>query len=332
MPTWINGTEIAQQIQAEAAAEAQRLVLAGIRPGLAVVLVGDDPASHVYVRSKVRTCEALGMHSEKVEMPAASSTEDVLAAVCGLNARPDIHGILVQVPLPRQIDARTVLDAILPEKDVDGFHPVNVGKLVAGKAILKPCTPAGIMEVFRRLNIPLRGSRAVVIGRSDIVGKPMALLMMHADATVTICHSKTSDLPGVAREADILVAAIGKAALVDETFVKPGAVVIDVGTNRVDSAGKIREVYGEDAKRLADLEKKGYTLMGDVNAPRVFPHCSYLTPVPGGVGPLTIAMLMSNTVKAAASRAQAERTCHGSHEFHGSFLAGAANMTDKAKR
>jgi len=242
------------------------------------------------------------MHSEKVEMAAASTTDEVLAVVRSLNARPEIHGILVQVPLPKQIDARTVLDAILPEKDVDGFHPVNVGKLVAGKAILKPCTPAGIMEVFRRLNIPLRGSRAVVIGRSDIVGKPMALLMMHADATVTICHSKTPDLPGVAREADILVAAIGRPAFVDDTFVKPGAVVIDVGTNRVESAGKVREVYGEDAKRLADLEKKGYTLMGDVNAPRVFPHCSYLTPVPGGVGPLTIAMLMSNTVKAAAAR------------------------------
>jgi methylenetetrahydrofolate dehydrogenase (NADP+) / methenyltetrahydrofolate cyclohydrolase len=302
MPTWINGTEIAQQIQAEVAEEARRLTQAGFRPGLAVVLVGDDPASHVYVRSKVRTCEALGMHSEKIEMPTGSATSEVLAVVRELNARPDIHGILVQVPLPKQIDARTVLDAILPEKDVDGFHPVNVGKLVAGKAVLKPCTPAGIMEMFRRHDIQLRGSRAVVIGRSDIVGKPIALLMMHADATVTICHSKTPDLPGVARQADILVAAIGKAAFVDETFVKPGAVVIDVGTNRVDSAEKIRGVYGEDAKRLGDLEKKGYTLMGDVNAPRVFPLCSYLTPVPGGVGPLTIAMLMSNTVKAAASR------------------------------
>jgi methylenetetrahydrofolate dehydrogenase (NADP+)/methenyltetrahydrofolate cyclohydrolase len=304
MPTWINGTEIAQQIQAEVATEAHRLVLAGIRPGLAVVLVGDDPASHVYVRSKVRTCETLGMHSEKLEMPASSTTDEVLAVVGNLNSRTDIHGILVQVPLPRQIDARVVLDAILPEKDVDGFHPVNVGRLVAGKDVLKPCTPAGIMEVFRRHRIQLRGSRAVVIGRSDIVGKPMALLLMHADATVTICHSKTPDLPGVAREADILVAAIGKPAFVDETFVKPGAVVIDVGTNRVDSVEKVREVFGDDARRLADLEKKGYTLMGDVNAPRVFPHCSYLTPVPGGVGPLTIAMLMSNTVRAAASQTE----------------------------
>jgi methylenetetrahydrofolate dehydrogenase (NADP+) / methenyltetrahydrofolate cyclohydrolase len=278
-----------------------RLKALGVRPGLAVVLVGEDPASHVYVRNKVRTCENLGMLSEKIELPATATTQELLDTVKILNGREDIHGILVQVPLPRQVEARTVLHSILPSKDVDGFHPYNVGCLVAGSALLKPCTPAGILEIFRRMQISLRGKRAVVIGRSDIVGKPVSLMLLQQDATVTICHSKTPDLPAVAREADILIAAMGKPGFVDDSFIRPGAIVIDVGTSRVDSRERIVEIFGEDPKRLDDFSKRGYTLAGDVNPVRVFPRCAFLTPVPGGVGPLTIAMLMSNTVKAAAS-------------------------------
>jgi methylenetetrahydrofolate dehydrogenase (NADP+)/methenyltetrahydrofolate cyclohydrolase len=286
----IDGKALAQEIQAEVGQQVRRMTEAGIRPGLAVVLVGDNPASHTYVRSKVKTCEALGMRSEKVELPAESTTGEILSVVQRFNGRADIHGILVQVPLPRQVSAREVLDAILPEKDVDGLHPVNVGRLVAGTATLKPCTPAGIIEILKRTGTPLRGRRAVVIGRSDIVGKPVALMLMHEDVTVTICHSKTSDLPSVAREADILIAAMGKPAFVDDDFVKAGAVVIDVGTSRVDSIERIR--------------------VGDVNPAKVLPKCSLLTPVPGGVGPLTIAMLMANTVKAAALQ-RATGEAHG---------------------
>jgi len=304
MGQWIDGTALASTIKDEVGAEVRGLVAMGIRPGLAVVLVGDDPASQVYVRGKVRTCEALGMHSEKIDLPASTATKELLQVVHQLNERSDIHGVLVQLPLPRQIDTRRVIDAIRPEKDVDGIHPTNVGQLVAGRAVLKSCTPAGIMEILRRYQVPLRGRRGVVIGRSDIVGKPISLMLMHEDVTVTICHSKTPDLPGVAREGDILIAAMGKPGMVDDSFVKPGAVVIDVGTSRLDSLERIREIYGEDPQRLADFDKKGYTLAGDVHPGKVFPKCSYLTPVPGGVGPLTIAMLMSNTVKAATSQCQ----------------------------
>ncbi len=300
MGQWIDGTAIGKRIQEEVAAEVSYLKSRGVCPGLAVVLVGDNPASQVYVRNKVRTCETLGMHSEKFELPAVAETRDILKVVLALNDRTDIHGILVQLPLPPQVDARAVIDAIRPDKDVDGIHPVNAGQLVAGRAVLKPCTPAGIMEILRRTQVPLRGRRGVVIGRSDIVGKPVSLMLMHADVTVTICHSKTPDLAATAREADILVAALGRPAFVDDTFVKPGAAVIDVGTSRLDSLPRIREIYGEDAQRTADFQKKGYTLVGDVNPGKVLPVCSYLTPVPGGVGPLTIAMLMANTVKAAS--------------------------------
>jgi len=295
----IDGKALAQEIQAEVAQQVRRMTETGIRPGLAVVLVGNNPASHMYVRSKVKTCETLGMRSEKVELPAESTTGEILPVVERFNRNADIHGILVQVPLPSQVNAREVLDSILPEKDVDGFHPVNVGRLVAGTATLKPCTPAGIIEILKRTGTQLRGRRAVVIGRSDIVGKPVALMLMHEDVTVTICHSKTPDLPSVAREADILIVAMGRPAFVSDDFVKPGAVVIDVGTNRVDSLERIHEIYGNDPQRLADHQKKGYTVVGDVNPGKVLPKCSLLTPVPGGVGPLTIAMLMANTVKAA---------------------------------
>src|SRR5437867_2117676 len=304
MSQWIDGSALAQEIQSEVAVEVRRIREAGVRPGLAVVLVGENPASQVYVRGKVRTCQALGMYSEKIDMSETSSTEEILSQLASLNQRSDIHGILVQVPLPGQVDARRVLHAILPEKDVDGFHPVNVGRLVAGNPILKPCTPAGIIEIFRRYKIPLRGKRAVVIGRSDIVGKPISLLLLHEDVTVTICHSKTQDLAAVAREAEILVVAMGRPAMVDDTFVREGAVVVDVGVNRLDSLQKIRELFGDEPQRLADYKKKGYTLVGDVNPAKVFPRVSYMTPVPGGVGPLTVAMLMANTVRAAADWAR----------------------------
>jgi len=301
MGQWIDGTALAQRIESEVAEEVLRLLESGVRPGLAVVLVGENPASHIYVRSKVKRCQILGMHSEKIELTASTTTERILKVVAELNVRSEIHGILVQLPLPGQVDSRRILEAITPEKDVDGLHPTNIGRLVAGSAVLKACTPAGIMEIFRRYEIPLRGRRAVVIGRSDIVGKPISLMLLHQDATVTICHSKTPDLPGMAREADILVVAMGKPAFVDDTFIKPGAAVIDVGTNRVDSLERIRALFGEDPQRLADHAKKGYTLVGDVHPTKVFPKCSYITPVPGGVGPLTIAMLMMNTVIAAAA-------------------------------
>ncbi len=302
MGQWIDGTGLAKEIQSEVAGEVVRLRECGVQPGLAVVLVGENPASQIYVRNKVRMCQTLGMYSEKIELPADSTTDQLSTIVEDLNGRAEIHGILVQLPLPAHVDSRQVLEAVAPEKDVDGLHPTNVGRLVAGNAVLEACTPAGIMEIFRRYRIPLRGRRAVVIGRSNIVGKPISLMLMHQDATVTVCHSKTPDLPGVAREADILVVAMGKPAYVDDTFVRPGAAVIDVGTNRLESMERIRELYGEDPIRLADLEKKGYTLVGDVNQAKVFPRCSYLTPVPGGVGPLTIAMLMTNTIRAAAAQ------------------------------
>ncbi len=300
MGQWMEGAGLARRIQEEVGTEVSRLKAFGVSPGLAVVLVGENPASQVYVRNKVRTCESLGMRSEKFELPSSVATREILEVVRMLDDRVDVHGILVQLPLPSQVNARAVIEAVRPDKDVDGIHPMNTGQLVAGRAVLKPCTPAGIMELLHRYKIPLRGRRGVVIGRSDIVGKPISLMLMHEDVTVTICHSKTPDLAAVAREADILVAAMGRAAFVDDTFVKPGAAVIDVGTSRVDSLARIQEIYGVDPQRMADFQKKGYTLAGDVNPSKVLPKCSYLTPVPGGVGPLTIAMLMANTVRAAA--------------------------------
>jgi len=293
----LDGAAIAKAIRAEAAASVRELAAAGVRPGLAVVLVGDDPASAIYVRNKTRACEEVGLQHETHTMPATSTTAEVLATVETLNARPDVHGILVQTPLPKPVDTKRVLDSVSPAKDVDGFHPANVGLLVQKRPRLDPCTPAGIMEMLCREGIPVAGRRAVVLGRSDIVGKPMALLLMHADATVTVCHSRTADLSAMCREADILVAAIGRAGLVRAEHVKPGAVVIDVGMNRVEDAALARDLV--EPARLAVLERQGYVLVGDVHAPSVAPVASALTPVPGGVGPLTIAMLMANTVRAA---------------------------------
>ena len=293
----LDGTEIARQIKDELRGRLAGLAAAGIRPGLGVILVGEDPASAVYVRSKTRNCEELGLFHETRRLPASATTAEVLAAVDDYNRRGEIHGILVQLPLPRQVDAQRVLDRVLPDKDVDGFNPENVGRLVQKRPRFVPCTPAGIMEMLTRSGIEVAGRRAVVLGRSDIVGKPMALLLMHADATVSVCHSRTRDLAAVTREADILVAAIGKAGLVRAEHVKPGAVVVDVGMNRVSDGSAARELVLPS--RLAELEKKGNVLVGDVHAPSVLPVAGALTPVPGGVGPLTIAMLLSNTVRAA---------------------------------
>jgi methylenetetrahydrofolate dehydrogenase (NADP+)/methenyltetrahydrofolate cyclohydrolase len=294
----LDGKVTAQAIRDELRDEVGRLTALGRRPGLGVVLVGDDPASAVYVRNKAGACEDLGMQHETRTLPASASTEDVIALVDELNRRPDIHGLLVQLPLPPQVDSTRVLDLVDPAKDVDGFHPENVGRLVQKRPRFVPCTPLGIMELLERHDIGVSGKRAVVIGRSDIVGKPMSLLLMHANATVTVCHSRTAKLAGVAREADVLVAAIGRPGLVRADFVKPGAVVVDVGMNRIEDPTQARELL--PPSRLAAFERRGYALVGDVHAPSVEPVAGALTPVPGGVGPLTIALLLKNTVKAAA--------------------------------
>jgi methylenetetrahydrofolate dehydrogenase (NADP+)/methenyltetrahydrofolate cyclohydrolase len=299
--TILDGNKIAGEIKAEVAAEVKTMTAAGIRPGLAVVLVGNDPASEIYVRGKVKSCEDLGIYSEKITPPDTITTEALLKIVTDLNSRGEIDGILVQLPLPSQVDAKRVLMAVDPRKDVDGFHPVNVGLLSTQRPGLVPCTPAGIIEILKRSNIPIAGQEAVVIGRSDIVGKPIAMLLINNNATVTVCHSKTHDLPAVCRRADILVAAIGKAGLVTRDFVKPGAAVIDVGTNKVTARAEFERLYSGHPKREESFRTKGSTLVGDVH-PEVAEVAGALTPVPGGVGPLTIAMLMSNTVRAAKLR------------------------------
>ncbi len=297
----LDGNAIAAAIQAEVAADVQRLHAQNIRPGLTVVLVGNHPASEVYVRNKVKTSAALGIASELLTPPASVTTEEMLALIATLNAREDVDGILIQLPLPMHVDAKRLLEAVAPEKDVDGFHPVNAGRLQSGQPSLVPCTPAGIIEMLKRTGIPISGQRAVVVGRSDIVGKPMAMLLLNENATITICHSKTRDLAAITRSADILVAAIGKAGMITPEMVQPGAVLIDVGMNRITSQENFDRFFAGDAKREATFRQKGSVLMGDID-PHAFTLASYYTPVPGGVGPLTIAMLMANTVRAARLR------------------------------
>jgi len=304
----LDGLAVAQQIKSEVAREVAALAERGIRPGLAAILVGTNPASQVYVNSKVRTCGELGIYSEKHELPETTTTDDLLHLIARLNAREEIDGILVQLPLPRHIDTPRVLEAVDPAKDVDGVHPVNVGRLVRNQEALEPCTPAGIIELLERTRIPIEGQRAVVIGRSDIVGKPLALMLLHRHATVTICHSRTPNLAEIARQADILVAAIGRTAMITADYVKPGAIVIDVGINKVTDRAEVERLFGPDERRLNELAAKGYTLVGDVHPLSVASVAGYLTPVPGGVGPLTIAMLMKNTVKAARWRRAAIRS------------------------
>jgi len=277
---------------------------AGRPPGLGIVLVGDDPSSEIYVRNKVKAGAETGLWVDLQRLPATASLDELLALVGRLNAS-DVHdGILVQAPLPAAMGkhaAQRVFDAIDPAKDVDGFHPINVGRLVQGRPHLVPCTPSGVMVMLDHYGIPIARTRAVVIGRSEIVGKPMALLLLQRDATVTICHSKTPDLPAAAREADILVAAIGRAGFVTPSFVKPGATVIDVGINRVTDPSTVRDLFESGSTRLADFERRGSVVVGDVH-PKVAEIAGSLTPVPGGVGPLTIAVLLRNTVKAAVTR------------------------------
>lgn len=297
----LDGTAIREQIYAELAKEIAELRAAGVRPGLAAVLVGDDPASKIYVRSKIAACEQLGLGNFHITPQTNISTAELLAIVRELNARADVDGILVQLPLPGQIDARQILEAVDPAKDVDGFHPMNIGRLVEGRPNLVACTPLGVMEILRRSGIRMDGANAVVVGRSNIVGKPMALLLLRANATVTVCHSKTRDLRRFAREADILVAAIGRAGFIKPEDVKPGATVIDVGINRISDAREAQEIFANFPERLEKFRKSGSVIAGDVH-PEVAQVAGALTPVPGGVGPLTIAMLMSNTVQAARLR------------------------------
>jgi methylenetetrahydrofolate dehydrogenase (NADP+) / methenyltetrahydrofolate cyclohydrolase len=297
----LDGSRLAQEIRSEAAAEVKAMAAAGVRPGLAVVLVGHNPASEIYVRGKVKACEEVGIYSEKLTPPDSVTTAELLTVVEDLNRRDQIDGILVQLPLPGQVDSKKVLLAVDPAKDVDGFHPMNVGFLSTQRPGLVPCTPAGCLEILKRNNIPIAGRDAVVVGRSDIVGKPAAMLLLNANATVTVCHSKTHDLAGVCRRADILVAAIGRTGMITRDFIKPGATVIDVGMNTLTDPAEFQRFFAGNASREETFRKRGSTLVGDVH-PEVAQVAGAITPVPGGVGPLTIAMLMFNTIKAAKMR------------------------------
>jgi methylenetetrahydrofolate dehydrogenase (NADP+)/methenyltetrahydrofolate cyclohydrolase len=300
----LDGARAAAEIKREVAEEVERLRREhGVTPRLVTILVGDDPASAVYVRNKIRTCEELGLHSEHHPLPAETTTAQLLELVASCNARDDVDGILVQLPLPPGMDESAVIEAIDPAKDVDGFTPVNVGRMMLRRTALLPCTPAGIIELLVREGVRVEGARAVVVGRSNIVGRPVAELLLERDATVTVCHSRTRDLAAVTREADILVAAIGRAGLIRGGHVKPGATVVDVGMNRVTDESQVRELFGEEAeRRLKALAERGYTLVGDVHPAEVGRVAGRLTPVPGGVGLLTVAMLMKNTVAAARAR------------------------------
>jgi methylenetetrahydrofolate dehydrogenase (NADP+)/methenyltetrahydrofolate cyclohydrolase len=298
MPVLLDGKKVRDEILGELRPRVEALRGTGRPPGLAVVLAGDNAASEIYVRNKVKACQDLGIYSEKHTPPGSVSTAEMLELVGRLNGREDIDGILVQMPVPPQVDARAILLAISPDKDVDGFHPFNVGTLVSGGKGPRPCTPAGIMEMLRRYEIAVAGKRAVVVGRSDIVGKPMAMLLLQANATVTICHSKTAELAWECRNADILVAATGRAAMIRREHIKPGATVIDVGINRIESRQQAEAIFGNCAQKLEEFDRKKNLLIGDVH-PLEVEQAGAVTPVPGGVGPLTIAMLMANTVTAA---------------------------------
>jgi methylenetetrahydrofolate dehydrogenase (NADP+)/methenyltetrahydrofolate cyclohydrolase len=301
----LDGARVAEEIKREVAADAARLRdEQGYVPCLVAVRVGNDPASAVYVRNKVRTCETLGLRSEHHELPEETTTEELLHEVAALNARADVDGILVQLPLPKGVDEARVIEAIDPAKDVDGFHPLNVGRLTLGRAGFAPCTPAGIIELLTRARIEISGRHACIVGRSHIVGRPLAQLFLQHDATVTICHSHTRDLAALTRQADILVAAVGRVGLIRAEHVKPGATVIDVGMNKFTDAEAARAFFCDDvaAARIEAIAKRGFTLVGDVNPAEVSLVAGSLTPVPGGVGPLTVAMLMRNTLLAARRR------------------------------
>ena len=300
MATILDGARIREEIKNECRPRIARVVeKLGRPPGLSVVLVGADPASQIYVGSKTRTARELGIFSETLTPAESVTTEELIEIIEILNHRPEIDGILIQLPLPAQVDAARVLNSVSPAKDVDGFHPCNVGALSTGRPGPRPCTPAGIIQLLKRNQLPIEGKRAVVVGRSDIVGKPMAMLLLAENATVTVAHSRTKDLPAVCREADILVAAIGRPAMIARDHVQAGAVVIDVGMNRITDAAEARRIFKHDTQRMSQFEAKGSTLVGDVDPAAMAELASAYTPVPGGVGPLTIAMLMVNTIEAA---------------------------------
>lgn len=301
MPRVLDGVAIASAIKLEVAEEVKKMAAQGVRPGLAVVLVGNVAASEIYVRDKAAACAELGLYSEVITPPETVTTVEMLWLLAVLNARDDIDGILVQLPLPKHVDTKTLLDAVDPAKDVDGFHPVNAGRLMAGRPALEPCTPAGVIEILKRSEIPIAGQHAVIVGRSDIVGKPAAMLLLHQNATVTICHSKTKDLGAITRQADILVAAIGVPGFITAEMVKPGATLIDVGMNRINDRAEFDRLFAGNEKREAIFAKRGTTLVGDIH-PKAFEISGAYTPVPGGVGKLTIAMLMANTLRAAKMR------------------------------
>ena len=302
--TSLEGGPLAAKIKNDVKTQIEQMVDAqGIRPCLAAVRVGDDPASAVYVGNKIKACEEVGIRSEHHALPESTTTGELLNLIGSLNASDDVDGILTQLPLPSQIEERAIIEAIDPAKDVDGFHPVNAGKLALGRPVFVPCTPAGIIELLEDSGIEIRGARACVVGRSQIVGRPMAQLLLQRDATVTICHSRTRDLPSVTREADLLVVAIGRAGMIRAEHIKPGATVVDVGMNKVSDPDEVKNLFGADAeKRLAVLSKRGYTLVGDVHPAEAAEVAGKLTPVPGGVGLLTVAMLMKNTFRAAQAR------------------------------
>jgi len=299
----LDGKKIAEEIKQEVAKEVEELKdKKEITPCLKVILVGDNPASQIYVRNKEKTSKMVGIDSETIELDKSISQNELLDIIAKFNKNPNIDGILVQLPLPDQINQQEIIESVNPDKDVDGFHPMNIGRLLIGQECFLPCTPAGIMEILKRSNIPIKGKRAVILGRSVIVGKPIALLLMQEHATITICHSRTVVLPKVASEGDILVAAIGRPAMVTEEYIKPGATVIDVGISRVEELDKVKDYFGDNPKKMASFEKRGNVLVGDVHPRRVMPVAGAITPVPGGVGPLTIAMLLKNTIKAARNR------------------------------
>ena len=298
----LDGKGVAKAIREEVKRGVRELVAQGVMPGLAAILVGENPASEIYVRNKTRASEEAGIHSETLRLAADTAPSVLAGTIDALNRREDVDAILLQLPLPSHLDPGEFIPCIHPDKDVDGFHPINVGRLVQNDPGPRPCTPAGIMELLRREKIEINGARAAVLGRSNIVGKPMALLLLHEHATVTICHSRTRELAKVASEADILVAAMGRPGFVRGDFVRPGATVIDVGINRVEERDAVVDYFGEDESRLEQLETKGYTLVGDVHPREVEKVAGALTPVPGGVGPLTIAMLLDNTMRLARRR------------------------------
>ena len=297
----LEAADLAARIKAEVKAE----IAHGVRASLAAVRVGDDPASAVYVKNKIRACEEVGIRSEQHALPESTTTEQLLDLIASLNTRDDVDGILTQLPLPAHVNETAIIEAMNPSKDVDGFHPVNAGRLAMGRPVFVPCTPAGIIELLDDRGVEIRGANACVVGRSQIVGRPMAQLLLQRDATVTICHSRTRDLAAVTRTADLLVVAIGRAGLIGRDHIKPGATVIDVGMNKVSDVDEVRRLFGDEAeKRLEVVAKRGSTLVGDVNPAEAAEVAGMLTPVPGGVGLLTVAMLMKNTLKAARLRQQ----------------------------